>query len=683
MRIRVKTVLTDILILTVAITVVSSIQLLQLRHYRSVKTEQVQAAEMERARTHLRNIMDIGFHVLEKNYSECNSKAELLGNYSDSLIDLNEAIDGALATAPAGRRSEQIVSDYVAAVNRIHHRSMISWIADGTTGEFLIGNINPFPFDVERLAEVLRGYSAADYRFETFISAKMPRLMCVKKNSQRNIFVITALTEARVTFLAQEKSREQIRNIIFDNGSGYIYVFNTACVSIVHPYLRHLENTDFSYVKDSRGKRLVQEMIALVIKQDEGFITYYWPHPRKNLPEIQDAPKLAYIRLFKPWMWMAATGIYIDDINNRVKKQIAENNVLLADMEERIITQTVIFSLLFLFVLILIAVKFRCPVAELAQRVKQLESSREPEHNIRIKGSDEVLQLTNCINRLLKQHDDEAKQLTELSESRDKAEHELRIAHEIQTEIIPQLFPPPPESHGFESYLINFPSQYSSRGLFDVQLVKQDKLCIMLGDISRSGLPASLYNIVIRSLLRTCSIEAENAGNLLNDIYFSLTRNKRMTTYISLFVGIIDLNTGVMSYANAGHAFPLLIRQLQEIEDIPTIHGAPLGLQKNMTYSSDQIQLRSGDIVVLYSEGVLKLLAQDDREESVREELRNILTLNLRISAESTMFNTEKYLENMVEKVEHEGDVILLGVHFRGLSGAETTAGARGKNKLK
>ena len=662
MKIRTKITIINIIILLVAVSVTLAVLLSNVLTQKTSEIEKTREFEMERTKDYLRSTMDIGFNILENNYLNTSNKTHLVRTYGGELVDAINMVNLVLQSHSGSSDYE----NYVLACKSIRHGHIVCWIADSETGKILAANSDSFPFDGNKTAAAVLGSLSPDYGFEMYISSQLPRLLCVKKDPSRKIIVAAGLSESFITAQAQEKSKEQIRNVIFNEGSGYLYAFNTACINMVHPYLQHLENTDFSYVKDSHGKRLVQEMVNLVLKQDEGFVSYYWPKPRKNKPDVPDVPKITYAKLFKPWMWMLSTGAYVDNIDEIVNAKSEAISAHVDTLVNKTIINTIVITIILLLFSIYFSASISRPIEQLTRAMEDVNVNQMSSHSISLRGSAEIVQLGRIFNRMLKNLDDNLIRIKEAFNAKERAETELSVAHEIQTEIIPQLFPPIQESPVFEPYVMNFRAENGGNTFYETQLIAPDKLCIVAGDISRSGLPASMYTIVVRTLLRTSGMRTDNPGLILNEVNGIITRNRHMNTYISLFLGVFNLKTGELHYSNAGHAFPVIIRRLRDLEEIPTIHGSPLGLQRDISYLSDMINVNPGDIIVLYSNGLIPLMKNIHGKNNDMTLVKNMLALNLRANADDTMFNTEKYLEDVVGGVEIEEDVMILGVYYRG-----------------
>lgn len=116
----------------------------------------------------------------------------------------------------------------------------------------------------------------------------------------------------------QTELKSHFRNLRYDNGSGYVFVTDLEGFMIAHPDTR-LDGTDTRNLQDAHGKYLIQEITAVVKKQGQGFVDYYWAKLGHQQPQL----KLSYATLFKPYNWVVTTGIYIEDVTPELQQKVA------------------------------------------------------------------------------------------------------------------------------------------------------------------------------------------------------------------------------------------------------------------------------------------------------------------------------------------------------------------------
>jgi phosphoserine phosphatase RsbU/P len=146
-------------------------------------------------------------------------------------------------------------------------------------------------------------------------------------------------------------------------------------------------------------------------------------------------------------------------------------------------------------------------------------------------------------------------------------------------------------------------------------------LCIAVGDVSDKGMPAALFMARARSLLRAATLQfsattGQHPGpaDIATVMNVELCKNNPICMFITLFFGFLDLTTGILSYVNAGHVRPFLLRAGQPAAELACANGPPLGIMETARYRNGELTIAPGDGMVIISDGVPDMLdgAGDD-----------------------------------------------------------------------
>jgi len=174
-------------------------------------------------------------------------------------------------------------------------------------------------------------------------------------------------------------------------------------------------------------------------------------------------------------------------------------------------------------------------------------------------------------------------------------ERELSIAHNIQMALLPQSFP---EHSDFRLYASQTPARDVGGDLYDY-FVNEGRLVFCIGDVSGKGVPAALLMAVMRSMFRSEAHRASSAAEIVERMNRNLCEEYTGGDFVTMFVGILDLNSGRLDYCNAGHEKPILAGHPLEI--IPNL---PVGALSDWSYQGQQTRLQSGDMLFLYTDGL-------------------------------------------------------------------------------
>ena len=149
--------------------------------------------------------------------------------------------------------------------------------------------------------------------------------------------------------------------------------------------------------------------------------------------------------------------------------------------------------------------------------------------------------------------------LTETTAARERIESELQIAHDIQMGIIPKTFPAFPDLKEFEIFASIVPAKEVGGDLYDFFFMDEDHLCFVVGDVSGKGIPAALFMAVTRTLIKTKASQLLNPGTVLTRVNEDLSLENPSMMFVTLFLGILNIRTGVIEYVNAGHNPPYIM----------------------------------------------------------------------------------------------------------------------------
>ena len=199
---------------------------------------------------------------------------------------------------------------------------------------------------------------------------------------------------------------------------------------------------------------------------------------------------------------------------------------------------------------------------------------------------------------------------------------ELNMAREIQASALPQTFPAFPDRMEFDLFASMTPAKEVGGDFYDFFLVDSDHLALVIADVSGKGIPAALFMMSAKNLIDYRSLMGGGPSQILCDVNKQLCRNDESCMFVTVWLGILDLRTGTMTCANAGHEFPMIRAGDGVFRQFTDKHGLPLGVMPGAKYQDYVIQMRPGDAVFVYTDGVPEANnASDDLYTLARLEL--------------------------------------------------------------
>ncbi len=190
-----------------------------------------------------------------------------------------------------------------------------------------------------------------------------------------------------------------------------------------------------------------------------------------------------------------------------------------------------------------------------------------------------------------------------------RSKNDLAVAHNIQASAVPKQYP--------ESDTVTFGSLMESAvevggDFYDVFKIKEGLIGMVMADVSGKGLPAALFMMRAQATLRANAMVGIPPNEVLRRCNIELCQRNDVGQFVTVWIGMIDTDTGMLTYSNAGHTPPYIITS-DSVERMECPKGMLMGYSKKAKYSSNTIQLRDGDTIFLYTDGVNE--AFDDQQE--------------------------------------------------------------------
>ena len=238
---------------------------------------------------------------------------------------------------------------------------------------------------------------------------------------------------------------------------------------------------------------------------------------------------------------------------------------------------------------------------------------------------------------------------------------ELHIASEIQKGMLPKIFPPYPDRNDIEIFGHLVPAKEVGGDLFDFY-IRENKLFFCIGDVSGKGVPASLVMAVTRSLFRNVSAHTSLPNHIVTALNEALAEGNETNMFVTLFVGVLDLSTGDLSYCNAGHGSPLFIGN--EVALLPCHANIALGIISGMTFNKQETKLDPGTTIFLYTDGLNE--AENTLNEQFGQEriLRMAATLQKEKETVRMVKKMEEAVHDFVGEAEQSDDLTMLAIRL-------------------
>ncbi len=277
------------------------------------------------------------------------------------------------------------------------------------------------------------------------------------------------------------------------------------------------------------------------------------------------------------------------------------------------------------------------------------------------------LTITEGVNKLLK-----------VTAEKNRIGTELRIAQTLQSSVLPKICETFPGREEIDVYMLMNPAKEVGGDYYDCFFIDKDHFAMIIADVAGKGVPAALYMMVTKVLLKTATLQKENEldpGKILESVNRSLCENRESEMFVTVWLGILDLTNGEIRAANAGHEYPIVAHGMNPYELFKDKHGFVLGGLDGMKYESYSIQLMPGDRLFVYTDGVPE--AQNNASEQFgMDRLLESLNRYPSASPEEVGNTLMEELSSFVNDASQFDDTTFLSIRYNGTYAKELTVTA-------
>lgn len=266
--------------------------------------------------------------------------------------------------------------------------------------------------------------------------------------------------------------------------------------------------------------------------------------------------------------------------------------------------------------------------------IDKLSAEIEP---IARSSKDEIGDLARSFVHMERRLSESIRNLTETVAAKERIEGELSVAREIQLSILPQQFPPFPHVKEIDIDAKIVPAKEVGGDLYDFFFLEpegdnaiaeliEDKLFIVIGDVSGKGVPAALFMAVTKTLIKATASTELSPAQVLEKVNKELAADNDACMFVTLFLGMLDIHSGDFTYCSAGHNPPYLLSQDRGVEILDQKGGMCLGVMDDAEYVSSAKTFKKGDVLFLYTDGVTEAMDGDNNQysdERLEELLKN------------------------------------------------------------
>ena len=282
----------------------------------------------------------------------------------------------------------------------------------------------------------------------------------------------------------------------------------------------------------------------------------------------------------------------------------------------------------------------------------------------------EVVMLAQSIDKMEEDTLQHIEELTRVTAERERMAVELSLAATIQENMLPNTFPPYPNRRDFEIFASMDAAKEVGGDFYDFYLLDNDRLVFLVADVSGKGIPAALFMMRAKMTIKSLAETGADVHTILSEANAKLCEGNEAGMFVTAWLGIVDMRTGLLSYANAGHNPPLLRNGQGSFEYLKTRANFVLAGMEGAPYRKHEIQLLPGDEIFLYTDGVTEAT---NIEQELFGETRLLAVLN-GATAESVTEKcktVKRAIDAFVGEAEQFDDITMLSLRFHSFQNEE------------
>lgn len=387
----------------------------------------------------------------------------------------------------------------------------------------------------------------------------------------------------------------------------------------------------------------------------------------------------AYITNYEEYGWLCSAGAGIYDQNGEVVGTACIDVSMDDIMKNRqeflqnlclvLVGITIVICLLILAGInriLLVPVKSLSQAAALF--VKDKESTKKTQtaiSQLNIHTGDEIEELSEAIKTMEMEINDYIDHLTEVTAEKERMGAELNIATQIQASMLPCIFPAFPERNEFDIYASMDPAKEVGGDFYDFFLIDEDHIALVMADVSGKGVPAALFMVIAKTLLKNTAQSGISPKEVLSQVNTQLCENNEAEMFVTVWLGVMQISTGHMVCANAGHEYPAIRRVGGQYELLHDKHGFVLAGMEGSRYREYEITLEKGDSLFVYTDGVPEA-TNAENELFGTDRMLEALNQNPDAASEEVIRQVQKAMEVFVKQAPQFDDITMLSMIYKG-----------------
>jgi HAMP domain-containing protein/uncharacterized membrane protein len=278
------------------------------------------------------------------------------------------------------------------------------------------------------------------------------------------------------------------------------------------------------------------------------------------------------------------------------------------------------------------------------------------DYKVQVKTSDEFEELANSFNQMTCDIKVYMNELRRITAEKERMAKELDIARGIQQSFLPDFTP---EIEGIDIAAFNLPATEVGGDFYDFIPITKDKWGLVIADVSGKGVPAALFMALSRTIVRAGATGNPEVAEIIENANNLITEDSESGMFVTMFYAVLDMTERSLTYVNAGHNPPLVFNNTTGDLVMLEAEGIPLGVIEDTELEERKIEMKSGDLVIFYTDGVTEAVDDEDRLFG-EERLAQIIRDAYKLSARDTIEQINSEVLSFSKNVQQFDDITLI-----------------------
>lgn len=278
---------------------------------------------------------------------------------------------------------------------------------------------------------------------------------------------------------------------------------------------------------------------------------------------------------------------------------------------------------------------------------------------------DEIEILAGTFGKLSDQIKEHLRNILAMTAEKERVGAELALAARIQADMLPKQFPAFPDRNEFDIYACMTPAKEVGGDFYDFFFVDENRLALVIADVSGKGIPAAMFMMMAKNMIQTQAAAGSSPKDVMETVNKLLCGNHNQKMFVTVWFGLLDLTTGILTASNAGHEYPIIKNPGGPFEVLKDKHGFVIGGMSRMKYTEYELQMLPGSKLFVYTDGVPEAT---DPEENMFGLERTLKAVNACMDGtpEEILGSVEQSVAKFVKEAEQFDDLTMLCIEYFG-----------------